>query len=306
MKFVTGISLASIMLMSFLISSSAPACTIFSASFGEKVFYAGNEDQRPQNHASYLVVDKRGPFGVVYFATPWEKWPIVMEAGINEKGLCFDQNWIPKEKLNNHPEKIIAKDHPSWEMMRECRTVEDVLARYQKYNWGGHWGGIIDFQIHFMDKTGDAVILFPDKNGEMTFLRKPKTNSYLVSSNFNRRLIEEGDFSKSMSWVGWDRYNTADKMLAKIKSEKDLTVKYATSVLDAAHQENPDGSRSSTIYSEIYDLQNLRIYLFYNHQFDTAYILNVDEELAKTKGRHRRVPLKDLILDKDVKKEKLY
>lgn len=303
MKRITCLSLVGLVFAVLLMVSQAAACTIFSASYGQKVFFAGNEDQRPQNSVSYLVVDKMGRYGVVFFATPWGKWPMVMEAGINEKGLCYDQNWIPDEKLNNHPEKIKAVDHPSWQLMRECATVEDVLANYQKYNWGGHWGGTIEFQIHFADKTGDAVVLFPDKNGELTFIRKPKAASYLVSSNFNVRLMQEGDFSQSMSWVGWDRYNTADKMLARIKSEKDLTVKSVAEVLKAVRQ--PDGARSSTIYSELYDPQNLRIYLFYNHQFDTAYVLDVADVLAKTKGRLRRVPLKDLILDENVRKEKM-
>ncbi len=303
MKRIAALSVVGFLFAYLLVASSASACTIFSISYGQKVFFAGNEDQRPQNSASWLFVDKRGPLGVVYFATPWEKWPIVMEAGINEKGLCYDQNWIPAEKLNSHPEKILAKDHPSWQMMRECASVEEVIASYRKYNWGGHWGGIIDFQIHFADKTGDAVILYPGSDGEMTHIRKPVKNSYLVSSNFNVRLVQEGDFSRSMSWVGWDRYNTADRMLARIKSEKDLTVKTVAAVLDAAHQS--DGSRSSTIYSELYDPQNLRIYLFYNSRFDTAYVLDVATELAKTKGSFRRVPLKDLILDKDIVKEKI-
>ena len=303
MKRIISLFIIGIMLCLPFMVSQVSACTIFSVSYGNKVFFAGNEDQRPQNNASWLFVDKKGPLGVVFFATPWEKWPIVMEAGINEKGLCYDQNWIPPERLNHHPEKIKAKDHPSWELMRECATVEDVLARFRKYNWGGHWGGIIDFQIHFADKTGDAVVLFPDKNGEMACIRKPKADSYLVSSNFNVRLMQEGDFSASMSWVGWDRYNTADKMLARIKSEKDLSVKTMAAVLKAAHQ--PESSRSSTIYSELFDPQNLRIYLFYNSRFDTAYVLDVAAELAKTKGSFRRVPLKDLILDKEIAQEKM-
>jgi len=303
MKRIAALSVIGFLGLSLFVVFSASACTIFSASYGQKVFFAGNEDERPQNSSSWLVVDKTGPLGVVFFATPWAKWPIVMEAGINEKGLCYDQNWIPDEKLNNHPEKIKAKDHPTWELMRECATVEEVLAKYQRYNWGGQWGGTIEFQIHFADKTGDAVVLFPDQNGEMTYIRKPKSNSYLVSSNFNVRLMPEGDFSRSMSWVGWDRYNTVDRMLARIKSEKDLSVQTLAAVLDAARQ--PDGARSSTIYSELYDLKNMRIYLFYNHQFDTAYVFDVADELGKTKGKFRRVALKDLILDQNVKKEKM-
>ena len=303
MKRFIALLLSGFLLATLLMVFSVSACTIFSISYGQKVFFAGNEDEVPQNSASWLLVDKIGHYGIVAFQTPWPPWPFVMQTGINEKGLCYDGNSIPDEKLNPHPERIWRSTNPAYILMRECATVEEVVATYQKYDWSRLYNGKIDTQVHFADRTGDAVIIYPGKDGEVTHVRKPRKNSYLVSANFNVRLMQEGDFSKSMSWVGWDRYNTADKMLARIKSEKDLNVKTLASVLEAVRQ--PDGSRTLTVYSELYDLQNMRIYLFYNHQFDTAYVLDVAEELAKTKGSFRRVPLKDLILDPDVKKEKM-
>ena len=77
-----------------LIVSKTIACTIFTASNGETVMFGGNEDQQP--NSSFLLVDNIGTFGVVYFATPMKEYPLFMQMGINEMGLCYDTNWIPK------------------------------------------------------------------------------------------------------------------------------------------------------------------------------------------------------------------
>ena len=45
---------------------SASACTIFTATQGETVLFAGNEDQRPND--AYIIVDTSGTYGVVYVA----------------------------------------------------------------------------------------------------------------------------------------------------------------------------------------------------------------------------------------------
>jgi hypothetical protein len=68
-----------------LIVSKTIACTIFTVSNGETVMFGGNEDQTP--NSSFLVVDNSGTFGVIYFATPWKEMPLVMQMGINERGL---------------------------------------------------------------------------------------------------------------------------------------------------------------------------------------------------------------------------
>jgi hypothetical protein len=66
-------------------------------------------------------------------------------------------------------------------------------------------------------------------------------------------------------------------MLSNIKTEKDLTPEFMASVLKATHQ----SVKWKTIYSAVYDLQELRIYLYYNRQFHKPYILDVEKELAK-------------------------
>lgn len=294
MKLILKLAVTSILFTSSWAVSGASACTVFSVSYGQKVFLAGNEDKKPID--SFLVVDKRGTFGVVYIATPYEKFPLIINTGINEKGLSFDLNWIPREKLNPHPERKSFKMPDGWppiELLREASTVDEVLSKIFTYNWGKS----ISHQIHFADKNGDAVVIYPGKNGELTYTRKPKGNSYLVSSNFNLGKLNEGNSFTHLFRIGWNRYKTADQMLSKIRSENDLTVENLASILKATSQNN---WISETIYSTIYDLQNLRMYLYYERQFDSPYVVNVTDELSKTNG-YRKVSLKELIHNKDVK-----
>ena len=86
-------------------------------------------------------------------------------------------------------------------------------------------------------------------------------------------------------------------MLSKIVKDNGLTVESMASVLNATHQNQSLGAK--TLYSVVYDLQKLRIYLYYNRQFDAPYGLNVKEELAKC-GNFDKIPLKDLISNREL------
>jgi penicillin V acylase-like amidase (Ntn superfamily) len=275
--------------ISLLVVPITIACTIFTASKGETVMFGGNEDQR--SNTSFLVVNNSGNFGVVYFATPSKQWPLVMQMGINEMGLCYDTNWIPEEKLNPHPERKSQHGWAVTQIMKEASTVEDVLSKIFTYNWGSS----ISYQVHFADKYGDAVVIHPRTGGELTYTRKPRGNGYLVSTNFNLAKLDK-DPNLSLR----KRYNTAEEMLSKIVKENVLTVESMASVLKATHQNQ---LFAKTLYSAVYDLKNLRIYLFYNRQFDAPYVLDVKEELAKTEG-YRVVSLKDLISNKNLNTDK--
>ncbi len=280
MKFFVRLSVLLLLFVPFLIVPQTIACTIVTASNGESVFFGGNEDQRP--NSSFLVVDKSGTLGVVYFATPWKKWPLVMQMGINEMGLSFDNNWIMKEKLKPHPER---KPQHVWavaQLMKEASTVEEVLSKIFTYNWGDS----ISYQIHFADKSGDAVVIHPGADGELTYSRKPKGNGYLISTNFNLANLDK----KMWSFLRY-RYKTADEMLSNIGSHNKLTVEFMASVLKATHQD----WFIKTLYSAVYDLPKLCIYLYYDRQFETPCIIDVKTELANTTHKYRKVALEDLI-----------
>jgi hypothetical protein len=287
MKIIVKLSVFVFLFIPLLVVSKTIACTIITASNGETVMFGGNEDQTP--NSSFLVVDNSGTFGVVYFATPWKEMPLVMQMGINEMGLSYDANWIPKEKLNPHPERKSQNEWAVTQLMKEVSTVEELLSKIFTYNWGNS----ISYQVHFADKSGDAVVIHPKMDGELTYSRKPKGNGYLVSTNFNLAQLAEGNWSCR-------RYKTADKMLSNMGAQNDLTVEFMASVLKATQRRY---GRLKTLYSAVYDLQKLRIYLYYDRQFDVPHVLDVKEELAKTTGT-RKVTLTDLVSNRDMNKEK--
>ena len=106
-------------------------------------------------------------------------------------------------------------------------------------------------------------------DGEFAFTRKLSSH-YLVSTNFNLANYDNGYYPCS-------RYITATNMLASITEEVDLTVDACRDILDAVHQEGV----YATKYSNIFDLVNLEIHLFYNHNFDKMVSLDLMEELGK-------------------------
>ena len=285
MKILVKFSILVILFIPLLVVPKTIACTIITAGNGETVMFGRNEDQTA--NSSFLVVDTSGTFGVVYFATPWTKWPLVMLMGINEMGLCYGINLIGIKKLNPHPERKHQNEWAITQLMKEVSTVEELLSKIFTYNWGDS----ITYQIHFADKSGDAVVIHPGMDGELTYTRKPKGDGYLVSTNFNRAKLDKGNWSCL-------RYRTADKMLSTIGAQNDLTVEFMTSVLKATRQ----GARVKTLYSAVYDLHKLHIYLYYDRQFDAPYKLDVKEELAKTPV-YRKISLEDLISNWDMNKE---
>jgi hypothetical protein len=273
------------------------SCTIFSASLGDKVLFGNNEDYyKPK---TYLWTDPatNENYGCVYLGFK----DYAHQGGINEKGLCFDANALPKSSMNPHAELISPPNYePPYEqyaiwapvlILRKAATVEEAIEiakRYQRKNWYPNAGNI-SYQLNFADAHGDAVVISVDKKGELAFTRKQKREHYLISTNYNKANPEN-----ALEYP-CRRYTKAEEMLRAMKSENDLTVDYFKSILSSVHQE---GIFSQTLYSNIFDLKNGIIYLYHRHQFDEEVMLNVEEELAKGETMTR---IKDLFSKKIVR-----
>jgi hypothetical protein len=256
-----------------VISNPYPeSCTIFTASYGDTVLFGNNEDWINPNTYYWTVPSSGRDYGVVYFGFD-NFWP---QGGINEKGLAFDVNALPKAALNPHPELPRVKS-PFYEFLKKYSTVEEVIDRVKSYSWESAWRA----QLHVADRTGDAVVISAGPDGEIAFTRKQKGDGYLVSTNFNRANLQNGRYP---CW----RYDTAVSMLEEIQNEDALTAEYLRSILDAVHQE---GSSVNTVYSNILDLKNGIIYLYHWNQFDEVAKLYVAEEVASAPSPTRIVDL---------------
>lgn len=258
------------------------SCTIFSAAIGDKVLFGNNEDYNDPTTYYWTEPSSDENLGAVYLG--FENYSY--QGGVNEKGLCFDANSLPDSKINPHAELTTPPLHkPPYEeyaiwapvlILRSATTVEEAIkiaGQYQRKNWD-YSSGNLGYQVNFADAKGDAVVISVDETGELVFTRKKKSETYLVSTNFNKANPENAfDYPCK-------RYIIATAMLDRLSKENDLSVDYFKSILDSTHVE---GLFNKTLYSNIFDLSNGIIYLYHWHQFNEVVVLNVDEELAKGK-----------------------
>lgn len=258
------------------------SCTIFTASIGDKVLFGNNEDYYKPKTYLWTEPATEENYGSVYLGFK----DYSHQGGINEKGLCFDANALPKSRINLHSELELPpqyeapyEDFEIWLpvlILRKAATVKEAIAianKYQRTNWYPD-AGAIKYQLHFADAIGDAVVISVDESGELVFTRKAEGEDFLISTNFNK-VNPANAFAYPC-----ERYNITKEMLEEIDSEDELSADFGKAVLDAVHQK---GIFSGTLYSNIFDLKDGILYLYHWHQFDEVVVLNVEEELAKEK-----------------------
>lgn len=241
-------------------------CTVFTIAKDGKVFFGGNDDYI--NPDSYYWVDPgdSSRYGVIWIGKPDN-----VQQGVNEKGLAYDANGLPRVDVNPHNERIpVSGDYSVYPilLMHECATVDEVVRWINTHQWHSY----MHDQMQFADATGDAVIISAGQDGEVVFTRKPSGNGFLVSTNFNVANPSNG--------FGYPdpRYTTASNMLEQLLN-RDVppSLNDVTGVLNAAHVEN---GPSWTLESLAADLVNGIVYLYYFYQYDKPVILNVKEELS--------------------------
>jgi hypothetical protein len=244
-------------------------CTVITISKGGAVFFGGNDDYI--NPDSYYWVEQGDSlkYGVVWIGTPDNP-----QQGVNEKGLAYDANGLPRFEVNPHTERnpVDGQYYHNYVMqiMHECSTVTEVIEwanKHQRFPY-------MHDQLHFADKTGDAVIISAGKDGEMVFTRKTPGDGFLVSTNFN-----VANPSNGFTFPCW-RYDKANELLGQlISKEEPLNFNDVTNLMDAVHQE----SQSWTIETLVADLVNGVMYLYYFYQYENPVIINVKDELVNPK-----------------------
>jgi len=239
------------------------ACTAFMASDSDTVLVGNNEDYNIPHTRMWFIPAKSGQYGRVYFG--YDCWYI--GGGMNDQGLFFDILLTETLEIKSSKEKPIFKGDIFDKFMAECATVKEVLDLFDSY----HLEQMSNFQLLVVDRTGDSVIIERDHT-----IRK--TGSYQVVTNFLQSQV--GENRQPCEWYkgGCNRYQTAKRML---KDRRAVSVEYFREILEATHQ-NTLGTR--TLYSNIYDLKNGLIYLYYLHNFENEVIINLNEELKK--GSH--------------------
>jgi len=251
------------------------SCTIFAVRRGEKVFFGNNEDWSDPKTIYWVEPSAKGQYGSVYLG--FNRYN--PQGGINEKGLAFDYNALPRWPMKSHRELPRRPGPLANVIMQQAATVEEAMAILRWYDWGG----ALAWQMLLADATGDAVVVSAGPEGELAFTRKSSGDGFLVSTNFNR-----ANPDNRLGSYPCPRYQKATEMLGRIQSESDFTVEALRAVVDAVHVRGPG---INTLYSNVMDLRRGIIYLYYWHQYGEVVTLDVTKEIARAS---KPTPLRDL------------
>ena len=254
-----------------VIADHGAGCTVITISKGDSVFFGGNDDYINPDSYYWVEPGDSTRYGVIWIGKTDDP-----QQGVNEKGLAYDANGLPRVDVNPHSERIPVRGeyyhHYCMQIMHECSTVEEVV------NWVSlhqHLPYMHD-QLHFADATGDAVIISAGKDGEMVFTRKAPGDGFLVSTNFN-----VANPSNGFNYPCW-RYDKARELMGQLLvREGPVTSADATNVMDAVHVAESSGW---TLETMVADLVNGIVYVYYFYQYDRPVVLNVKYELANPRA----------------------
>jgi len=232
-------------------------CTTVFATDGEQMLGGNNEDYMDPLTKVWFVPAEQGTFGRVYFG--YENY--FSQGGMNDQGLFFDSQSVdmPLPVPIEGKQPFTGTNFVDY-VMAHCATVACVAEMFETYYAQETWA----WQHLFGDATGESAIIEPQ-----TILRQ--RGGYQVATNFYQSITPPAERT---CW----RYSTATSLLG---SPVPLSVERMRDVMDAVHQ---GVEESPTLYTNVYDLVNRKVYLNYFFDYEHVVVLDLAEELAQ--GAH--------------------
>ena len=249
-----------LVLVSLFTSFSVSACTGFTASNGEIVLVGNNEDYGLECEPMIKIYPpENNNYGRIVFCNkpyPFDNMPYIEFGGMNDQGLFFDSFYHPYLEPVNPESKPVYNGWYIPNCLKSCSTVDEALEEF------GQWyHPILDYnQILIVDRTGDSAIIEGDE-----IIRKEI--DLQVCTNFLQSHPELGGHP---CW----RFDTAVNMLENMN---ELSTDYFKEICNATHSE---GMYSYTIYSNIYDLTNGIVYLYFMHDYSKVKVFDLSEEMS--------------------------
>jgi hypothetical protein len=235
-------------------------CTTIYATDGQHMLGGNNEDSIEPLTKVWFVPAGEDTFGLVFFGYGNYR----AQGGMNDQGLFFDflsvDEAVPVLLEGKQP--YTGTNFIVYDAMAHCATVACVVEMFEEY-YDQEW---LALQHLFGDATGESVIIEPQ-----AILRQ--RGGYQVATNFLQSTVPPEE-RESTCW----RYKTATTML---EGSPALSVEYIRDVMAAVHQNRRP---SQTVYTNVYDLANRMIYLYYFSDYEHVVVIDLEEELAK--GAH--------------------
>ena len=231
-------------------------CTIVMTAKDGLVLVGNNEDRNNTETIVTFVPASEKYYGRILFG--YKDAPF--QGGMNDQGLFIDGNAVAPTGWKLNPEKETFSWSVMMSVLATCATREDVKTFFDQYNISA----LERARFPVADRSGASMIV-EFGQGDVQFVERK--GWYQIATNF---IISNINGHQYPCW----RYRRADRMLSEAEH---LTLELIRNVLDSTHQEE----RSLTVYSNIYDLKEGKIYLYNLRNFEEVVTLNLREELQR-------------------------
>jgi len=255
-------------LIILIASFSSEACYFIIGKKNDHVLVGYNEDWYRSNSKYWFErPSKKEKYGAVFFGFGGEFK--IAQGGVNERGLFFDGNAIPKQVMNdsNKEGKKAAPVPVFKNVLKNCATVDEALRYLGQF----YIPFIKSVQIILADAQGNYAVM--DLNGLVE--KGTITDGYKIITNF--RSSDKNHFCY--------RYDLTTALLEKGFSNQ---VEEFEKILFAARQTFP----GATVYSTISDLNRQQINLYYNHKIGNK--VEIDLKKSLKEGKTNEVALENL------------
>ncbi|MAT42223.1 MAG: hypothetical protein CL609_07775 [Anaerolineaceae bacterium] len=230
-------------------------CSVLYAADENVVLGGNNEDFINPFTRVWFLPPEENAYGRVYFGYDGFLW----QGGVNDHGLFTDALAMEEGITVDQGDKPLYPGTLSDKALAECDRVACVIDLFSTYHTNDVWR----FSFLFGDAYGDSVIIEP--NGFLL-----KEGAYQVATNFYQTTTD----SYHCEHEACGRFRTASQIF---ETAPKFSVEVMREALAAVHFE---GS-SPTLYSNIYDLKNNLIYLYYFYDYETEVVIDIAAELAQ-------------------------
>lgn len=268
-SFLLSLSIVVLLIMPYY----SIACTMYKITKNGKTIVGNNEDWITPNTQIWLENNAEHRYAVLYFG-----FMDLAQGAINEAGLIVDgfaTNWLAIENSNGKTK--MSLDTALLTVMRTLSTVEEVRAYYEKLDVSE----MAMYQLVFIDKSGTYLIIEGDEmiigdESEKTF-----SNFYYSQTS-------------SIKEVQLPYYQNGIKFIESTSSE--VTLDYCSNVMKNMAQRDI----SATQYSTIYDLEEMKVRVYFHYDFNEFIEFDLHEEFKKDEYK---VKMADLFPDSSLGKQ---
>lgn len=241
-------------------SAAASACTIFVVARGAQVLVGANEDYGDEpkfrNHYVRFVPGNSATKKLGFVAFGYSSMPLADQAAMNEAGLFYDYNALPK-LLTPRSGKPKGNQSKIYEMLTTCHTVKEAVAFIEQFDLEYFSEG----QMVLADATGDSAIV-----ERHTTTWRSLNFDFQIGTNFRTSSTPKTEI------VCW-RYAECQRTLS---ARSTVTIESLRALLERTM---PKPGQGVTWYSMVCDLKSRQVNLFRKGDFSAVVRLDLNREL---------------------------